>query len=141
MTQLISARNGIITPQMQASAAAENIDAETLRKRIAEGVAALPMNIKHDNCRATGIGFGLKTKVNANIGTSREHCFLEEEIKKLEVSIEAGADTVMDLSTGGNLDEIRKILISRCPIPLGSVPIYQCVVDLMNEGKSAAELD
>lgn len=141
MTQLLSAKKGIITPEMKASAAAEKIDAEILRKRIAEGVAVLPKNKKHENCRATGIGLGLKTKVNANLGTSREHCDLEEEIRKLEVSIEAGADTVMDLSTGGNLDDIRKILISRSPVPLGTVPIYQCVVDLMNEGKSAAELD
>lgn len=141
MTQLESARKGIITPQMESVAQSENVSPEILRDRIAQGLIVIPFNKTRKQCRATGIGLGLRTKVNANIGTSSEHCNLEEEIRKLETSIEVGTDTVMDLSTGGNLDQIRKILIAHSPIPLGTVPIYQCVVELLAQGKQIRDLD
>jgi phosphomethylpyrimidine synthase len=141
MTQLESALNGVITPEMESVAQSEKISPEILRDRIAQGSVVILRNINHKQCRPTGIGLGLRTKVNANIGTSSEHCNLEEEIEKLDASIDAGTDTVMDLSTGGNLDHIRKILIEHAPIPLGTVPIYQCIVDLMDQGKQIRDLN
>ena len=140
MTQLQSARKGIVTPEMESVAKAENVDPETLRQRIAKGLVVIPKNVRHKNCRPTGIGMGLRTKVNANIGTSPEHCDVQEEIEKLEAAIEAGTDTVMDLSTGGNIDEIRKTLISHANVPLGTVPIYQAVVELLADGKGIKDL-
>ena len=141
MTQLQSAIKGTITPEMKEVASGEKIEAEELRKRIAEGHAVIPKNIRHANCRSVGIGRGLSTKVNANLGTSQEHCDSEEEIEKINVSIEAGADTVMDLSTGGDIDDIRSTLIKHSSVPLGTVPIYQCVVELLKEGKQIPDLD
>jgi len=141
MTQLEQARKGIITPEMEAVARSEHIAPELLRERMSRGLVIIPKNTRHKDCRSTGIGLGLRTKVNANIGTSSEHCLVEEEIKKLAVSMEAGTDTVMDLSTGGEIDDIRRTLIERSPIPLGTVPIYQCVVELLREGKEIRDLD
>jgi len=141
MTQLTQARQGIITPEMEEVLQGEKVLPETLRERVAAGTVVIPKNIRHTNCRPKGIGLGLRTKVNTNIGTSQEHCNVTEEIEKLNVSLEAGTDTVMDLSTGGNLDSIRKILIERCPVPFGTVPIYQCVVELLQEGKAVKDLD
>jgi phosphomethylpyrimidine synthase len=141
MTQLTQARQGIITLEMDEVSQVEKVSPETLRDRIAAGTVVIPKDIRHINCRAKGIGLGLRTKVNTNIGTSQEHCNVAEEIEKLNVSLEAGTDTVMDLSTGGNLDSIRKILIERCPVPFGTVPIYQCVVELLQEGKAIKDLD
>jgi len=141
MTQLTQARQGIITPEMEEVSQGEKVLPETLRERVAEGTVVIPKNIRHGSCRPKGIGLGLRTKVNTNIGTSQEHCNVTEEIEKLKSSLEAGTDTVMDLSTGGNLDTIRKILIERCPVPFGTVPIYQCVVELLQEGKAVKDLD
>ncbi|HPB31834.1 MAG TPA: phosphomethylpyrimidine synthase ThiC [Candidatus Sumerlaeota bacterium] len=140
MTQLIDARKGMVTPAMEAVALAEKMNPGVLRQSIAEGLVVIPMNNKHMGCRAVGIGRGCRTKVNANIGSSQEHCNINEELEKLSVSIEAGADTVMDLSTGGDLDSIRRLLIENCPVPLGTVPIYQCVVELVHDGLAIRDL-
>lgn len=124
MTQLIKARRGEITPEMVQVAKTEGMDPEKLRTLIASGRVVVPKN-RNRTFKPVGIGEGLKTKVNANIGTSPRHEDPEEEICKLNVAVSAGADTVMDLSTGGDLDAIRKHITSRSPIPLGTVPIYQ----------------
>jgi phosphomethylpyrimidine synthase len=130
-TQLQSAKAGIITDQMQFVAKAENIGAELVRAEIAAGRLVIPANKLHikTNLKPVGIGRILTTKVNANIGTSSISSSLETEIKKMETAISAGADAIMDLSTGGNLDKTREALLARCHLPFGTVPIYQAIID------------
>ena len=123
-TQLQLARQGVVTREMQQVADDEGRSPETIRDAVAAGHVVIPHNL-HRTFRAVGIGTGLRTKVNANIGASGLRNLVDEEIAKLEVSIQHGADAVMDLSTGADLDAIRSELISRSPIMLGTVPIYQ----------------
>lgn len=125
MTQLESAKKGIITEQMKYVAEVEGIEPEKLRELVAEGLVVIPANPNHDIHRFTGIGQGLSVKVNVNLGTSYDYINLEEEIKKVEISHQYGADTVMDLSTGGDLENIMRTLISKAKVPLGTVPIYE----------------
>lgn len=129
MTQLQSATKNKITKEMKIVADNEGMNVNILKQRIAKGLVVIPANINHKHLKPIGIGFGLKTKVNANIGTSAIKSDLKTELKKLKVAIEAGADTIMDLSTGGNLNETRKEIIKNCPIPVGTVPIYQTVIE------------
>ena len=134
LTQRQSALKGIITPQMDQVAREEGLSAEEIRVGIAQGVIALPFNPLHKNCRPTGIGKGLRTKVNANIGTSIDYPSVDDEMKKLTAAVEAKADALMDLSTGGDINAIRRRIIAACPLPIGTVPIYQAMVeDKMNE--------
>ena len=118
MTQLSEAKKGIITEQMREVARSEKIDVEVIRRRVAEGKVIIPFNPIHSP-KALGIGKGLRVKVNANIGTSREHCNLEEEIEKAKVALKYGAHAVMDLSTGGDLDKIRENLLKVVNVPFG----------------------
>ena len=130
MTLLSKAGSGKITKEMKIIAKKEGVDSEYIRKSIAEGVIVIPYNKKHKSLEIlSGIGRGLRTKVNANIGTSPEHVSLEKEIEKLDVAIKAGTDTVMDLSIGGDIDKIRRAIIDRSPVPVGTVPIYQAAVE------------
>lgn len=129
MTQLEVARDGKITREMKFVARSEAISEELLRRRIAHGLVVIPANKNHNRLNPIGIGLGLRTKVNANIGTSPIQCNLKVELRKLKVALEAGADTIMDLSTGGDLDDIRKKIISRCNVPFGTVPIYQAAIE------------
>ncbi len=139
MTQLEEARNGIITEAMAQVADYEDISAEEIRQRVAEGTVVIPKNINHSFI-AKGIGKGLKTKVNANIGTSPSHFDLDEELKKLDVSVSAGADAVMDLSTGGDLGKILKSIIGHSPVMIGTVPIYKTISRVMAEGRPCADV-
>ncbi|GAH49775.1 unnamed protein product, partial [marine sediment metagenome] len=130
MTLLSKAGSGKITKEMEIIAKKEGVDSEYIRKSIAEGVVVIPYNKKHKSLEVlSGIGKGLRTKVNTNIGTSPEHVSLEKEIEKLDVAIKAGTDTVMDLSIGGDIDKIRRAIIDRSPVPVGTVPIYQAAVE------------
>jgi phosphomethylpyrimidine synthase len=128
MTILESAKSGKITEEMRQVAESEGVSPETIRELVAGGRAVIPRNALRHDLRLAGIGEGLEIKVNANIGTSRDYASLEDERKKLSVAIEAGADSVMDLSTGGDLDAIREDLISRCIVPFGTVPVYELIV-------------
>ncbi len=139
MTQLESAIQGTITPEMQKVAEKEQISPEELRDLIARGRVVIPKNIRHD-IEPIGIGERLATKVNANIGTSPDYCNLVEELKKLDTAIEAGTDTVMDLSIGGNLDIIRKKVIKESAVPVGTVPIYQVAIELLRAGKAIEDM-
>jgi phosphomethylpyrimidine synthase len=132
MTQLKSARAGIITPEMKIVAEKEDVDVVLLRERIAQGRVVIPANIKHKRLSPCGIGEGLSIKVNANIGTSSDHADIDEELEKMRVAIDAGADAVMDLSTGGDINECRKKIINASTAPIGTVPIYQAVVEAIN---------
>jgi len=128
MTQMEQARRGRITDEMRYVAAVEGTDPESLRARIAAGTAIIPKNVHHD-FNPIGVGQGLSTKVNANIGTSGHHQQLHEEVEKLRMAVSCGAEMVMDLSTGDELDRVRREILRRCPVILGTVPIYQAVAD------------
>ena len=129
-TQLAKARRGEATPEMEAVACAEGVDFQTLMEGVAHGKVVIPANKGHRGLRPIGIGAGLTVKVNANIGTSSDHADPAEELHKLEAAIEAGADTVMDLSTGGDINAIRGLILERSPMPVGTVPIYQAAIEV-----------
>ena len=139
--QLVAAREGRITEEMERVARDEGIDKEALRIAIAEGKATILANNRHADFTPKGVGKGMSVKVNANIGTSSEMVDIESELKKLEMVVKAGADAVMDLSTGGDLDEIRKLMIEHAGIPLGTVPIYQAAVDAVKKKKSITKME
>jgi len=125
MTQMEAARKGIITKEIQTVAEYENIDVQTILERVAVGTICIPKNINHDLKIVRGVGKGLKTKVNANIGTSKDYSDIEEELLKVDVAIKAGADAIMDLSTGGDIRDIRRQLLERSSVMVGTVPIYE----------------
>lgn len=129
MTQMQAARAGKITDEMHIVATEEQMELETLRQRVADGTIAIPANINHQNLHPYGVGMGLSTKVNANIGTSSAFPDPEPEIEKLETAIAAGAHSVMDLSTGNNIDAARRAVIENSTVMVGTVPIYQATVD------------
>ncbi len=129
MTLMENAKAGLVTPEIQEVARKENVEPEWLAEQIAKGRVVIPYNKRHKGLEPCGIGEGLLVKVNANIGTSSDRAILPEELEKLKVSIEAGADTVMDLSTGGDIDECRRQVIANSRVPVGTVPIYQAVIE------------
>lgn len=135
------AEKGKITEEMKICAKAEGVEVEYVREGVAKGEIVICKNKKSKLTKPCAIGKGLRTKVNVNIGTSKDRISIEEELKKLEIALKYGADTVMDLSTGGDLDEIRKIIRENCPVPLGTVPIYQAAVEAVEKyHKSIVEM-
>ena len=130
MTQLDYARQGQVTEAMKKCAAAEDVSAEAIRQGVAEGKMVITQNLKHTHIAPLAIGKGLRTKVNANVGTSGEHNNIEEELEKVRAAIEAGADTIMDLSTGPGIDETRKTVMKASTVPVGTVPIYQAAIEM-----------
>ena len=126
-TQLQRARAGEVTPAMERVAERENRDPEFVRREVAEGRAVIPNNHAHEALDPMVVGREFATKVNANIGNSETTSGREEELEKLHTAVHYGADTVMDLSTGENLDEIREANVAHSPVPLGTVPIYEAV--------------
>ncbi|MBI2995476.1 MAG: phosphomethylpyrimidine synthase ThiC [Candidatus Melainabacteria bacterium] len=137
-TQMHYAKNGIATEEMEYVAKVEDLEAEFVRSEVARGRMIIPANINHINLVPMCIGINSKCKINANIGNSAVTSNIEEELKKLEMSIKYGADTAMDLSTGGNLDEIRCEIINKSSIPIGTVPIYQAVQKVKDVGDLTA---
>lgn len=136
MTQIESARQGMVTEAMKIVASGEHIDPETLRQLVAEGKVVIPANVNHKNLVPIGIGKKLKTKINANIGTSGDFDKIEDEFKKIDMVIRHQADTVMDLSTGGDVTRIRRALIERSTIPFGNVPVYQMAKEIAGQGSA-----
>jgi phosphomethylpyrimidine synthase len=132
MTQLEIARKGEISPEMKTAAVAEGVAAEVIRERIAKGTIVIPANINHRGLAPRGVGEGLSTKVNANIGTSSDFGDENTELEKLRVAVEAGADSVMDLSTGGDIPSIRRSIIKASRCPIGTVPVYQAGIEAIN---------
>lgn len=132
-TQLYYAKRGAITEEMEFVANAEEVDVEVVRSQVAKGRLIIPANIKHGSLEPMGIGVALKTKINANIGSSAIIHSVDEEVEKLRVAIQYGADTVMDLSTGGDLDQIRTQIIQSSSVPIGTVPMYQILHDANND--------
>lgn len=139
MTQLEYAKNGKITEAVKQVAEDEGFQEEEIRDKVANGLIVIPKN-KNREFRAKGIGKGLKTKVNANIGTSLSRFDIEEEMLKLDTAVDAGADAVMDLSTGGDLSLILSKFLERSPVMVGTVPIYKSVSKLFSENKDCADL-
>ena len=125
-TQMSSARRGIPTEEMLQVAKDEDLDINHIIQKVANGSIIIPRNnIRKQKIKVVGIGKGLKTKVNVNIGTSTLYQNLDEEVSKAKVAVKYGGDTIMDLSDGGNLDLIRETLLDAAPITFGTVPIYQ----------------
>ncbi|MCR5834187.1 MAG: phosphomethylpyrimidine synthase ThiC [Selenomonadaceae bacterium] len=134
-TQMEKAREGKISDEMKLVAEDEKLSAEEIRRGVAEGTIAICANINHTSLKPRGVGKGLRTKVNANIGTSSTFPDIEPELLKLDEAVKCGADSVMDLSTGNNIDLSRKKIIERSPIMVGTVPIYQATVNaIKNHG-------
>jgi phosphomethylpyrimidine synthase len=133
MTQLEIAARGDTSPQMRQVAEAEGIDVNILREKVAHGKVVIPANIKHTGLKPCGVGEGLSTKVNANIGTSSDFGDVTTELAKLWVALDAGADTVMDLSTGGDIPAIRKAIVEASPRAIGTVPIYQAGIQAIQD--------
>jgi len=133
MTQLELARKGTISPQMKAVAKTEGVEAEFIRQGVAGGTIVIPSNIRHTNLTPCGIGQGLRTKVNANIGTSSDYGDINTELEKLHIAVDAGADTVMDLGTGGDIPAIRRSIMAASSVPIGTVPIYQAAIEAIEK--------
>ncbi len=133
MTQLELARKGIISPQIKIVAEYEGLEPEFIRQGVADGTIVIPANINHKTLVPRGVGLGLKTKVNANIGASADFGNIGTELEKLQVAIDAGADAVMDLSTGGDISAIRQAVIAASPVPIGTVPIYQAGIKAVKD--------
>lgn len=135
MTQIEYARQGKITEAMQQVALAEGVAPEFIRAGLAEGTIVITKNIKHQKITPLAIGKGLRTKVNANVGTSKDHTDIEEELAKVRAAIAAGADTIMDLSTGPAIDETRRAVLEVSTVPVGTVPIYQAAIEMPEKKK------
>src|ERR1700681_3423737 len=129
MTQMEAARKGAVTDEMRFVAEREDLDAELIRAEVARGRMVIPANVNHlsKNLEPMGIGVASKCKINANIGNSAVVGKIDDELEKLHTAVHLGADTVMDLSTGGNIDAIRQAIIDASPVPIGTVPIYQVI--------------
>ena len=141
MTQLEYARKGIVTDKMKQAAAAAGIDPENLRRNIAEGTAIVCHNNRHTGGRPLAVGKGMATRVNANIGTSKDDTSIDKELEKARVAVAAGADSIMDLSTGGPIDEIRRAIIAETDVCIGSVPLYQAACDtVVKKGKAIVDM-
>ena len=140
LTQMQAARQGIITETMRIVAAKENLPAETIRAGVAEGTIAICANPNHKSLSPSGVGKGLTTKVNANIGTSSSYPDPQPELLKLAAAIEAGADAVMDLSTGDNIEASRKAIIEASTVMVGTVPIYQATVEAIKKHGAVVDM-
>src|SRR5512143_594196 len=127
VTQMHYARQGKVTEEMEHVAQRERLPVERVRDELARGRMIIPANVNHPELEPMAIGFAATCKINANIGNSAVSSDIQAELEKLRVSIKYGADTVMDLSTGGDIPEIREAIIRASPIPVGTVPIYECL--------------
>ena len=137
MTIREDAINMVQTPLIEACAENESISPQTLMEGIARGELVITKNKNHHFEKIIAIGKGVSTKINANIGSSKDLPEVGNELQKLCVAVKAGADTVMDLSMGGDLDAVRRGIIEQCPVPLGTVPIYQAVAETVEQQKKA----
>jgi phosphomethylpyrimidine synthase len=126
-TQMHYARKGLITEEMEYVARRENLAPELIRDEVARGRMIIPANINHRNLEPMAIGIAAKCKINANIGNSATTSHIDEEVEKLHWAVKYGADTVMDLSTGGDIPRIRRAILAHSPVPVGTVPIYEAL--------------
>src|SRR5436190_21339878 len=136
MTQLEAARKNVVTPVMEFVAKREDLNAELIRAEVERGRMVIPANHVHLAKRLEPMAIGVASlcKINANIGNSAVTGTVDDELEKLHTAVHLGADTVMDLSTGGNIDGIRQTLIDVSPVPIGTVPIYQVIQNVKDVG-------
>jgi phosphomethylpyrimidine synthase len=127
VTQLHYARQGVLTEEIRYVAKRERLPAEKVRDEVARGRMIIPANVNHPELEPMAIGFAATCKINANIGNSAVTSDIAAELEKLRVSVKYGADTVMDLSTGGDIPQIREAILRHSPLPIGTVPIYECL--------------
>src|SRR5271165_5245083 len=127
MSQMHFARKGLLTEEMLFVAEREQLAPEVIRDDVAAGRMIIPANVNHPELEPMCIGVASKSKINSNIGNSSVTSNVDEELKKLHTSVHYGADTVMDLSTGGGIHEIREAILRHSPVPIGTVPIYEAV--------------
>ncbi|MCG3715072.1 phosphomethylpyrimidine synthase ThiC, partial [Aliarcobacter butzleri] len=132
-TQMYYAKQGIITPDMEYVAKVEKLDPELVRAEIERGRLIIPANVNHKHLVPMSIGIASSCKINANIGSSALASDVSKEIEKVDVCLKYGADTIMDLSTGGDLDMIRRAVIEHSTVPIGTVPIYQILHDVKDK--------
>ncbi len=140
MNQLLAARSGRITPRMRITARAESVDAEFIRKGVEKGTIVIPGNSRRSVRKPCAIGAGLSTKINANIGTSRDSSDIKKELDKMRAAITLGSDTVMDLSTGKGISRTRRSILSGCAVPLGTVPLYEIAIGEDAKRKDIADI-
>ncbi|MBP7794203.1 MAG: phosphomethylpyrimidine synthase ThiC [Candidatus Saccharicenans sp.] len=140
MTLAKQARKGILTPLVKKVAAEERLEPDELMSLLANGLVVIPHNKRHKLVRPVAIGYKMRTKVNVNLGTSRDYPDLKSEIAKLKLSLKYQTDAVMDLSTGGDIRSIRKKLLSLATVPLGTVPIYQAAIEAIEKRGSIVEM-
>lgn len=140
-TQMEAAQGGVLTAALIQAAEREGMEPAVLRRSVAEGTVVILANNRRPHTVATAVGAGCQVKVNANFGTSPRRTHLREELHKLDLARRAGADTVMDLSTGGDLDEVRRAIIKASDLPVGTVPIYQAVVQTTGRGGDIPAMD
>ena len=141
MTLMEDAQNKKANGLIKSAAKAENLDEEFIRAGVADGTIVIPKNVNRKLQEIVAVGKGLKTKVNANIGTSPDHIDIAEELAKLDAAVKAGADAVMDLSTGGDLVQIRKKILAASPVQVGTVPIYEAACRTVAKGGKISEID
>ena len=132
--QMAEAKRGKPTPEIEAVARAEGKPVDFIMRGLAAGRIVIPRNVCRERIDVKGIGQGLSTKVNANVGTSPDYVDIEEEVEKAKIAVKYGADTVMDLSIGGDIKEIRRRILSAVAVPLGTVPIYQAGMEAASQG-------
>src|SRR5947209_6274008 len=140
VTQMHLARQGVITEEMEYVARREKIEPELVRSEIARGRAIIPANIHHRSLEPMGIGVAFRCKINANIGNSAVTSEIAQELEKLHRSVHYGSDTVMDLSTGGDIPRIRRAIIEASPVPVGTVPIYEAISRVKRTEDLTAEI-
>jgi len=140
MTQIDQARQGVITEEMKICAVQEGRDPEFIRAGVADGTIVVIRNNRHGKIPPIAIGKGLRTKINANIGTSKDRADVGAELEKVRVCVASGADTIMDLSTGGDIRAIRQAIVAESPLIIGTVPIYQAAVRVLAQGKAIVEM-
>jgi len=132
--QMTEARRDIATNEMKKVARDEGKSIEQIVKALASGRIIIPRNVKREGIEVKGIGEGLRTKINANVGTSPDYANVDEEVEKAKIAVKYGADTVMDLSVGGDIDEVRRRIIRAVIVPIGTVPIYQAGIEAAGRG-------
>ncbi len=140
-TQIELAREGVVTEQMSTVGADEGFPGEVIRQRVADGHIVIPVSPVRKNQNVLGIGRGLRTKINASIGTSSDISSIELEVRKAKVAEEEKADTLMELSTGGDLDAVRRTVLANCNLPIGNVPLYQAFSEASQKYKNPNKLD
>jgi len=134
MLQMKEAKRGKSTEAIKKVSSDEDVSIDHIISRVAKGRIVIPKNVTRENTTPLGIGNGLRTKINANVGTSPDYQAIEEEVEKAEIAVEYGSDTVMDLSIGGDVDKIRRKILKSVNVPVGTVPIYQAAISPANRG-------